>query len=64
MANSKNWIAGSIKHPGAFSKKAKRAGMSVSKYATAVLKKGSPATTRTKKQAALARTLAKLRKKK
>jgi hypothetical protein len=58
------WIQKAISHPGAFTKKAKRAGMSVSKYATAVLKKGSSATTRTKHQAALAKTLAKMRKKK
>ena len=51
------WIQGAIKRPGAFTKKAKDAGMSVSKYANKVLKKGSDASTRTKKQANLAKTL-------
>jgi hypothetical protein len=59
-----NWIQGAIKHPGAFTKKAKKVGKSVSAYATSVLKKGSKASTKTKKQAALAKTLAKMRKKK
>jgi hypothetical protein len=52
-----DWIQGAIKRPGAFTKKAKDAGMSVSKYANKVLKKGSDASTRTKKQASLAKTL-------
>jgi len=60
----RKWIQGAIKRPGAFTKKAKKAKMSVSKYASKVLKKGSKASTRTKKQAALARTLSKLRKRK
>ena len=59
---AKNWIAGAIKRPGAFTKKAKAAGMSVSAYASKVLKKGSKASPRTKRQAALAKTLKKLRK--
>jgi len=58
---AKKWIAGAIKRPGAFTKKAKAAGKSVSAYATQVLKKGSKASTRTKRQAVLARTLKKLR---
>lgn len=58
------WIQKAIKRPGAFSKKAKRAGKSVSAYASQVLKKGSKASTRTKKQAALAKTLGKMRKRK
>ena len=56
----KAWIQGAIKRPGAFTRKAKAAGMSVSSYATKVLKKGSKASTRTKKQAALAKTLKKM----
>jgi len=52
-----DWIQGAIKRPGAFTKKAKDAGMSVSKYANKVLKKGSKADTRTKRQASLAKTL-------
>lgn len=58
-----NWIAGAIKHPGAFSKKAKAAGMSTSAYASKVTKKGSKASETTKRQANLAKTLGKLRKK-
>lgn len=58
----KNWIAGAIKHPGAFTKKAKAAGMSTSAYASKVLKKGSHASTATKRQASLAKTLRKMHK--
>ena len=57
----KNWIKGAIKHPGAFRKKAKKAGMSTSAYAKKVLQKGSKASSRTKKQARLAKTLSGLR---
>ena len=56
----KAWIQGAIKRPGAFTKKAKAAGMSVSAYATKVLKKGSKASTRTKRQATLAKTFKKM----
>ena len=58
----KNWIKGAIKHPGALTKKAKKAGVSVPAYVGKVLKPGSKATPTTKKQASLARTLAKIRK--
>jgi hypothetical protein len=58
---ARKWIKKAIKRPGAFRAKAKRAGMSVSAYARKVLKKGSRASTRTKRQAALARTLGKMR---
>ncbi len=54
---AKDWIKGAIKRPGAFTKKAKAADMSVGEYANKVLKKGSKADTRTKKQASLAKTL-------
>ena len=54
---SGDWIQGAIKRPGAFTKKAKAAGMSVGKYANKVLKKGSDASTRTKRQASLAKTI-------
>ncbi len=64
MAKKKKWIQKAIKRPGAFTKKAKAAGMSVQEYASKVLKKGSKASTRTKRQAALARTLKKMRRKK
>ncbi len=46
----KNWIKGAIKRPGAFTKKAKKAGMSTGAYAKKVTKKGSTASTRTKRQ--------------
>lgn len=52
-----NWIAGAVKHPGAFTKKAKAAGMSVAGYAARVTKAGSGASTTTKRQANLAKTL-------
>jgi len=54
---AKDWIKGAIKRPGAFTKKAKAADMSVGAYANKVLKKGSKADTRTKRQASLAKTL-------
>lgn len=53
----KKWIQGAIKHPGAFTAKAERAGMSVAAYAKKVLAKGSKADTQTKRQAVLYRTL-------
>jgi len=64
MATKKAWISSAIKRPGAFTKKAKAAGKSVSEYASSVLKEGSNASTRTKRQAALAQTLTKISKKK
>ncbi len=59
-----DWIKGAIKRPGAFKKKAKAADMSTSAYADKVLKKGSKASTRTKRQASLAKTLGKMRRRK
>lgn len=56
------WIQRAIKRPGAFKTKARAAGMSVTAYARKVLSKNSKASARTKRQAALALTLAKLRK--
>ena len=56
---AKNWIAGAIKRPGALTKKAKAAGMSTGAYA----RKKAGAKGRTGKQARLAITLAKMRKK-
>jgi hypothetical protein len=58
------WIAGAVKRPGAFSAKAKKANMSTNAYARKVLKKGSKHSTRTKRQAALALTFSKMRKRK
>lgn len=56
---AKRWIKKAIKRPGAFSKKAKRAGMSTYAYA----KKKKHASGRTGRQARLALTLRKLRRK-
>ncbi len=50
-----------IKRPGAFTAKAKAAGKGTQAFARSVLKEGSKASTRTKRQAALAQTLSKLR---
>ena len=58
-----NWIQGAILKKGAFKKKAKAAGESVSAYASKVTKKGSKASSKTKKQAVLAKTFRKLAKK-
>jgi len=58
---AEKWIQSAIKRPGAFSAKAKAAGKSTAGYAKSVLKEGSKASTRTKRQAALAQTLSKLR---
>ena len=57
-----NWIKGAIKHPGAFTKKAKAAGMTPAQYQAKVLKNPSkyPATTR--RQAQLRKTLVKMHK--
>lgn len=56
-----NWIQGAIKKPGAFKAKAKAAGKSTGAFARSALKEGSKASTRTKRQAALAQTLSKMR---
>jgi hypothetical protein len=60
-SSKKRWIKGAIKRPGAFKAKAKRAGMSTSAYARKVTKKGSKASAKTKRQANLALTLSKMR---
>jgi hypothetical protein len=61
--HSKKWIQGAIKHPGAFTAKAKAAGKSVKGEISSVLKKGSHASSKTKKQAVLAKTLGSFHKK-
>ena len=58
----KRWIQKAITRPGAFSAKAKRAGMTTAAYATKVLKKGSRASALTKRQASLSRPVGKMRK--
>ena len=57
---AKKWIQKAKLKEGAFTKKAKAAGMGVQAYANKVLKKGSKATTTTKKQASLAKTFKKM----
>lgn len=64
VKRKKRWIQAAVKRPGAFRAKAKKAGMSTSAYARKVTKKGSKASTRTKRQGNLAKTLKKMRKKK
>lgn len=59
MAKHK-FIKQAIKRPGAFTKKAKEAGMSVAAFAKKVLAPGSKASTLTKRQANLAQTLRKI----
>lgn len=54
---AKNWIKGAISHPGAFTKKAKAAGMTPLEYASKVTKPNSKASSTTKRQANLAKTL-------
>jgi hypothetical protein len=58
-----NWIAkATSKNKGKFSAKAKAAGMSTAAYAAKVTKKGSKASTQTKREAFLAKTLARMSK--
>lgn len=63
-----NWIAGAIKHPGAFKAKAKKAGESTSAYASEVIAKAKKKPEGEKgstllRQALLAKTLSKMRRK-
>ena len=60
----KKWIQGAIKREGAFSAKAKKAGMSTQAFAARVLANKDKYDTRTVRQAALAKTLMKMGKKK
>lgn len=59
--SSSHWIQGAIKHPGAFTRKAKAHHLSVSRYAAQVKSGKSKADATTKRQATLAQTLSKLR---
>jgi len=63
MAEEK-FIQKAIKRPGAFTEKAKRAGMSVQAFARRVLANPDKFDARTVKQANLARTLSRLAKEK
>lgn len=57
MAKKKKWIQGAIKHPGALTRKAKAAGMSVAAY---IDNPPANVSARTRKQINLAKTLRKL----
>ena len=59
----KDWIQGAVKRPGAFTKKAKAAGMSVQQFAKHVDANKSKYSTRTERQASLAQTFAKMARK-
>jgi hypothetical protein len=57
---AERWMQKAVRHPGAFRKKAEAAGMSTGEYARKV--KSTPrASTKTKRQAALAQTFSKYR---
>ena len=58
------WIQGMHIDEGAFTKKAQAAGMGVQEYAAKVTKPGSKASTKTKRQANLAKTFRKMGRKK
>jgi hypothetical protein len=58
------WIQEAIKRPGAFTKKAEKRGMSTKEFAAQVSSNPERYDKRTVKQANLAKTLGKLRKKK
>lgn len=62
MSNDPHWIEHMHMKKGAFTRKAKAAGKSVSAMASSALKKGSTASTKTKRQASLAKILGGLRK--
>jgi hypothetical protein len=64
MAEDKEWIQKAIKHPGAFTAKAEKAGTSVREYAAQVTANPDRYDEKTVKQARLAKTLSKLRKRK
>jgi hypothetical protein len=64
MAEDKKWIQKAIQHPGAFTKKAEERGMSASELAAKVTANPDKYDKTTVRQANLAKTLKKLRKKK
>ena len=59
-----NWIKDAIKRPGSFTKKAEKRGMDVKEFASKVTANPDKYDTRTVRQANLAKTLSKLRKRK
>ena len=58
----KDWIQKAVKRPGAFTRKAKAAGMGVQQFAKSVDDNPGKYSTRTKKQANLAQTFASMKK--
>jgi len=62
LQEEENWIQGAVKRPGAFTKKAKAAGMSVQEFARHVDANKDKYSTRTEKQANLAQTFSKMKK--
>ena len=62
MEEDKKWFQGAVKRPGAFTKKAKAAGMSVQQFAKHVDDNKSKYSTRTERQANLAQTFASMKK--
>ena len=62
LQEEENWIQGAVKRPGAFTKKAKAAGMSVQQFASHVDKNKDKYSTRTERQANLAQTFSKMKK--
>lgn len=64
MSEDKNWIQEAIKRPGSFTKKAEEAGKTTEEYAADVSRNPDKYDKRTVRQARLAQTLSKLRKRK
>ena len=62
IKEEENWIKGAVKRPGAFTKKAKAAGMSVQQFASHVDANKDKYSTRTERQANLAQTFSKMKK--
>jgi hypothetical protein len=62
VREGENWIQGAVKSPGAFTKKAKEAGMSVQQFASHVDANKDKYSTRTERQANLAQTFAQMKK--
>ena len=62
VKETKDWIQGAVKRPGAFTRKAKAADMGVQQFAKHVDDNPDKYSTRTKKQANLAQTFASMKK--
>jgi len=62
VKETKDWIQGAVKRPGAFTRKAKAAGQSVQQFAKTVDDNPGKYSTRTKRQANLAQTFASMKK--